>query len=78
MVLRLNWVVFSKTILPFLLNIVLHYHLSSFQVVDTEFVENISKYFYVNDLAFTPVSMTAAYILYFKARKRILKEGAFI
>ena len=75
MVLRFNRVVFGVNSSPFLLNAVLRYHLSSFQDADPEFVENMSKSFYVDNLVLSSTSTAEAYSLYCKARERMMKGG---
>ena len=74
-VLRFNRVVFGVNSSPFLLNAVLRYHLSSFQDVDPEFVENMCKSFYVDDLVVSSSNTTEAYSLYCKAKERMLQGG---
>ena len=70
-VLRFTHVVFGVNSSPFLLNAVLPYYLSSFQDVDPEFVENIFKSVYVDDLVLRSTNTIAAYSLYCKARENV-------
>ena len=73
--LRFNRGVFGANSPLFLLKTVLRCHLSFYQNVESEFEENMSKSFHVDDLVLRPASTTAAYSLYCKARVRTMEGG---
>lgn len=73
---RFNRVVFGVNSSPFLLNAVLRHHVNRYKNVDSQFVECLTKAFFVNDLVTSCHDSTTAHALYEKARER-MSEGGF-
>ena len=61
---------------PFLLNGTLHHHISLFKSIDPEFVEEVLRSLYVDDLASSVSSIAEGLSFYEKLKKRF-KEGGF-
>ncbi len=73
---RFNRVVFLCNSSPFLLNCVLHHHISKYTEKDPKFVEKLLGGFFVDDLVVSCKDTEEALSLYRNAKER-LKEGGF-
>ena len=72
---RFARVVFGVTSSPFLLNATLHKHITSDEKDDPEFVKQMLRSLFVDDLSLTLADVEEAYQLYLKSRERINQGG---
>ena len=72
---RFKRVVFGVNSSPFLLNAVLRHHLEKYKEIDPQFVDCLTKSFFVDDLVTSCRSSEEAYLLYEKAKSRMMEGG---
>ena len=72
---RFKRVVFGVNSSPFLLNAVLRYHLDKYKATDPQFVDCLKRSFFVDDLVTSCRNSEEAYLLYEKAKMRMLEGG---
>lgn len=72
---RFPRVVFGVNSSPFLLNGTVRHHLNSYMDRDPEFVEEVVRSLYVDDLAFSKPDGVSAYDFYSKLKTRLRKLG---
>ena len=70
---RFKRVVFGVNSSPFLLNAVLRHHLEKYKEIDPQFVDCLTKSFFVDDLVTSCRNSEQAYLLYDKAKLRMLE-----
>ena len=73
---RFARVVFGVTSSPFLLNATLHKHITNYEKEDPEFVRQMLRSLYVDDLSLSLTELEQAYQLYIKSRER-MNQGGF-
>eukprot|EP00794_Sanderia_malayensis_P021318 gene21318-biopygen16354 len=73
---RFNRVVFGVSSSLFLLNVVLRFHLQTYQDSDPDFLRDMIEWFFVDNLVTSCKDASVALELYQKARER-MKEGGF-
>ena len=73
---RFARVVFGVTSSPFLLNATLHNHITSYEKNDPEFVKQMLRSLYADDLSVSLADVEEAYQLYLKSRER-MNQGGF-
>ena len=70
---RFKRVVFGVNSSPFLLNAVIMHHLEEYKEIDPQFVDCLTKSFFVDDLVTSCRNSEEAYLLYDKAKLRMLE-----
>lgn len=73
---RFTRVVFGVNSSPFLLNGTIRHHMNSYRTVDSQFVEEVLRSLYVDDLASSKPDSVSTYEFYMKLRERF-REGGF-
>lgn len=72
---RFAQVVFGVTSSPFLLNVTLLKHITSYEMENPEFVNQMLRSLYVDDLSLSLEDVDKAYQLYLKSRERMAQGG---